>query len=119
MKFIIGIIALLFISACGSVPWNKQQYAGLNSVHFSWCKAEEGSTYLPCKVRIIDGKEQGSIDFKFQMPDGTILNFTADNVKAFEGQALRAEVEKAVAEQIGEVSPGLVDAILSAVTGVK
>jgi len=116
MRLIIAIIALVSVSACGAVPWNKQQYAGINSVKFEWCKID--GSYLPCHVRIIDGKEQGAIDFKFQMPDGTILNFAADNVKAFEGQRLRAEVEKAIAEQLGEVSPGLVDAILNAIGGV-
>jgi len=114
-KTILTIALSLILSGCvGAVPWNKQQYAGINYVQFEWC--ETSDSYMPCKVTIIDGKEQGAIDFSFQIDD-TILNFAADDVKAFTGQELRARVEQVVAEQLGDVGPGVVDAIIAAITG--
>ena len=104
---IVAITSLFFLSACaGAVPWNKQNYAGINYVHFKWCEAlaADGTTvFQPCEVTIIDGKEQGAIDFKFKMLDGTVLNFAAEDVAAFTGQEIRAEVERAVAEITGSV----------------
>jgi len=113
-KFVITAGILISMTACaGALPWNKQNYAGINSVHFKWCEA--GENYLPCDVEIINGKEYGAIEFKFAMPDGSILNFAADDVRAFEGQALRAEVEKLIVEQVGDVSKDVLDAIMSLV----
>jgi len=117
IKPLIFILAIVSLSACGAVPWNKQNYAGINEVSFSWCKANEGKTYVPCNVKIINGKENGAIEFSFEMPDGTILNFAADDVKAFPGQDIRAKVEIAVANQLGDVAPGVVDAIVKAIMG--
>lgn len=138
------IVAGLAVSlaACGAVPWNKQNYAGITSVEFDWCFEEEdisvsiaqrleGVTpeqvagilnalpvsWSPCKVKVIDGKEQSAIDFKFAMPDGTILNFAAEDVAAFEGQRIRGEVEKVVADQLGQAAPEVVDRIMDAITG--
>jgi len=112
LKLIIIAGMLISITACaGALPWNKQNYAGINSVHFKWCEA--GENYQPCDVEIINGKEYGAIEFKFEMPDGSILNFAADDVRAFAGQALRAEVEKLIAEQVGDVSKGVLDSIMS------
>lgn len=117
-KILVCILTTIVLSGCaGAVPWNKQNYAGINEVSFSWCKANDGKTYMPCNVKITNGKENGGIKFSFEMPDGTILNFSADDVRAFEGQSIRANVEKAIAEQLGDVAPGVVDAIIKAVTG--
>lgn len=118
IKILICILSVISLTACaGAVPWNKQNYAGINEVSFSWCKANEGKTYVPCNVKIINGKENGAIEFSFEMPDGTILNFAADDVKAFPGQDIRAKVETAVANQLGNVAPGVVDAIVKAIMG--
>lgn len=110
-------MVISLIACAGAVPWNKQNYAGINEVSFSWCKADEGKIYVPCNVKITNGKENGNIKFAFEMSDGTILNFSAEDVKAFGGQNIRANVEKAVAEQLGDVAPGVVDAIITAITG--
>jgi len=119
MKHIlISILTVITLSGCaGALPWNKQNYAGINEVSFSWCKANDGATYMPCNVKITNGKENGGIKFAFEMPDGTILNFSADDVKAFEGQNIRAKVEKAIAEQLGDVAPEVAEAIIKAITG--
>ncbi len=119
MKYIlISILTTITLSGCaGALPWNKQNYAGINEVSFSWCKANDGATYMPCNVKITNGKENGNIKFAFEMSDGTILNFSAEDVKAFRGQDIRAKVEIAIAEQLGNVAPSVVDAIVKAITG--
>ena len=114
------MIGLVFaVSGCaGALPWNKQNYAGINEVHFKWCENDKTGEFMACDVMIIDAKENGTIDFKFSMPDGTILNFAADDVKAFEGQAIRAGVEQAIVEQFGNVAPEIIDKIMSRIAGV-
>jgi len=110
---------MLILSACaGAVPWNMQNYAGINKITFSWCKAADGNEYLPCNVTIINGKENGAVDFKFETSDGSILNFAADDVKAFEGQDIRARVESLIAEKGFEVAPEIVDTIIKAMGGI-
>lgn len=110
--------AVLVLSGCaGALPWNKQNYAGINEVHFKWCENDQTGDYMACDVLIIDAKENGAIQFKFTMPDGTVLEFAADDVKAFPGQALRADVEKAIAKQFGDIAPEVMDALLKAILG--
>lgn len=104
-------LSAMLMGCAGAVPWNKQQFAGLTWAALSNC------TDASCEFLVVDGKESGAIDFKVKFASGTIMNFAADDVRAFDGQALRAEVEKIVAEQAGDAAPGIVDAILDAVTG--
>ena len=110
MKKVFAIVALsLLLGACAGLQGN----AGLNRVEFDW--NEDGK---PKAVRIIDGKEASAIQFSFQMPDGTILNFAAEEVRAFRGQEIRAEVEKALFEALGEAAnSSLVDVIVKALGG--
>lgn len=102
-------LAVLLAGCAGAMPWNKQQYAGLTVAKLEKC------SQTSCSFVVYDGKESGAIDFKVKFADGTVMNFAADDVKAFEGQAIRGDVEKMVAEQFGDVAPGLVDAIINAV----
>lgn len=119
MNLIICTMFLFSLTACaGALPWNKQNYAGINEITFSWCKADNGNEYLPCDVRIINGKENGAIDFKFETSDGSILNFAADDVKAFEGQNIRAKLEGLIAEKGFEIAPDIMDVIINAMGGI-
>ena len=119
MKNILLIAFLsLGLTACGAVPWNDQENAGLTDMHIYWGYDEANQIVYPSEIRVTDGKEAGEIDLKFQMQDGTVLNFNGTEIRAFEGQALRAEVERVIAEQVGDVAPGVVDAIIGAITGV-
>jgi len=112
-KIIVIVATALMLAGCS--VGGHQEFAGINKVSFDWCKVD--GQMLPCEVRIIDGKEQGAIDFSFQMPDGTILNFAADNVKAFRGQELRAAVDKALIEAYGEALPSVAESIVKALSG--
>ncbi len=97
--------ALILSGCAGALPWNKQGYAGLSQVHFKWCKvenAEGGTAREPCEVIVTDGKESGIIDFKFSAGD-SVLNFYAEDVEAFEGQRIRADVEGQVIEATTDI----------------
>ena len=111
----------VLLSACaGAVPWNNQNNAGIVEIEIGYKKvsdAEGNEGYQIDKANIVDGKENGAVQVKFTLPDGTIFNYAADDVKAFDGQALRADVEKALSEQLGTVAPGVVDSVISAITG--
>lgn len=138
------LIPVLALAACSGPLAGKQQYAGITSVEFNSCFEEEvisqtlvdkiqveGVTgeqltsilnalpvsWAPCSVKIVDGKEQGAIDFKFAFPDGSVMSFAADDVSAFEGQRIRGEVDKIVAQELGRAAPEVTNAIMDAITG--
>lgn len=114
---LIAVLSLGLAGCAGALPWNDQENAGLTDVTFYWGYDSDNQTVYPREVRITDGKEAGTIDFKFNMPDGTILNFTGTDVRAFEGQRLRAELEAAVAAEFGDVSKAFMDGLMTVVTG--
>lgn len=122
LRLILLVCMALTLSACaGAIPWNKQNNAGLSDVRVDWTEVEQadgqGQGTAVTGFRVIDGKERGAVSFEVEFSDGTVLNYASTDEKAFEGQALRADIEKVIAEQIGEVGPGVVDAILKAATG--
>ena len=109
-------MAAIILSGCaGAVPWNKQNYAGVEewSVEYVIADGESGLK----RVHYINAKEAAASEIKIALNDGTILNFAGDGITAFQGQAIRADVEKAVAEQLGDVSPEIVNSIIDAITG--
>lgn len=113
-------IGLLFtLSACaGAVPWNKQNYAGIQYIEVRTgqaCQVLEITVEGECTVTVIDGKENGSIDIKTVQADGTTTNIKATDSKAFEGQAQRAGVEKDIS---GDVT-GIVEKGLDAAANLK
>lgn len=100
----------IILSGCGVT-----NYAGLARFDIDWCEA--GERFQICRVRVIEGKEKASIKVTVTFPDGSTLIYEATDVKSFEGQALRADVQRALVEQLGEVAPGVVDAIVKAILG--
>lgn len=118
------ILAVLLGGCAGAVPWNKQNYAGITSWDFNYCKVDvkadaDGSYSLSedekiCGVEVIDGKERGSVQLDFILPDGTIMNYLANDEVAFEGQRIRAEVETAVADALAATLPALVETAIKA-----
>lgn len=99
---LVAAVLLLTLGACaGAVPWNKQNYAGIQYIQVKTgqaCQVLEVSVKGDCTVTVIDGKENGSIDIKTVQADGTTTNIKATDAKAFDGQAQRADVEKAVSK---------------------
>lgn len=121
MKIAAVLAAALMLPACaGGWIGGPQQHAGIETlrVKYELATLADGSESPYIKdVYYRSGKETNMAQLVFELPDGTKLNFDTDLAKAFEGQALRAEVERVVAEQVGDVAPGVVDAIIKALTG--
>ncbi len=108
-------LGLLSLSACGSLGMNKQQYAGITHWQVSGNQTVEG-TWQVTDVSYTNGKEEDESEIAISLNGGeTILNFSGAGIKAFDGQALRAEVDKVVMETIGETVPGLTEAIIEAI----
>lgn len=109
----IGLVMLSLSGCAGAVPWNKQNYAGVEewSVEYVVADGESGLKL----VHYINAKEAAASEIKIVLNDGTILNFAGDGITAFQGQAIRADVEKAVAEQLGDVSPEIVNSIIDGI----
>ncbi|MEE9395243.1 MAG: hypothetical protein V3W41_22350 [Planctomycetota bacterium] len=118
LKLMAAALVALALNACaGAVPWNPQGHAGMTEVAVKWCG--EGADRAACKFKVMDGKEKGQVSFEVEFtPDGTIMNYAATDEKAFEGQAIRADVEKAVAAEVTKAMPSIVDAVKAAIAGV-
>jgi len=117
MKNILMVVAMSsLLGACaGGLPWGPQQEAGIETLRIEYGKQDNGKLVID-KVFYRSGKETQKAALVFELPDGTKLNFDTEDARAFEGQALRARVEEVVLEQVGNVAPGVVDAIVGALT---
>lgn len=114
----LSLVLCLALSACGAVPWNKQNYAGIEEWRVRYSLAEDGN-YQVKDVHYINGKEANGSEVHLALGDGSILKFTGDGVKAFEGQKIRGEVEQVVAEKLGEaIDSPAVQAIVNSIMGV-
>ena len=109
--------ALVLLTGCaGAVPWNPQGYSGVNMVEAEFVVADGQSE--PKSIKVVGGKEQEAVSFKATLPDGTVVDYSASGVKAFDGQKLRAAVEDAVSDDVRAVAPGIVESVVKAVTRV-
>lgn len=91
---------------------NPQQYAGLSDVNVKWCQT--GTDYKLCSLGFTDGKGRGNTSVDVSFPDGARVVYTTDN-EAVDTQKLRADVEKALIEQLGTATPKVVSAVTTAV----
>lgn len=120
MRIVIIAALALLLGGC-SVFDSKQEYAGVTSWDFNYCKVDIDDATEDqkiCGVEVLDGKERGSVQLDFVLPDGTIMNYLANDEAAFEGQRIRAEVEKAFADAIANTLPSMVDAAIKALVPV-
>lgn len=92
--------------------------AGLNVVEFEELECSETTGLCgPTDFRLIGGKEQQNISISMRHPEtgNVVMEYSATGVEAFEGQAIRAEVEQALADADVEASQALVDSIVGLV----
>ena len=104
--------AVLLAGCAGAVPGNPQGFAGINK---GTIRFVDGS---PSLIEVWGGKEQSSVELSGTLPDGTAFTYSATDTKAFDGVKARAAVEAAVAAEVGDTLPGLVDAIMDALLGL-
>ena len=94
---------MLFLAGCAGT--SSQQYGGQTVGEYS---GADGTT-----IRIISAREADNVEFDIDLSKGK-ASYKASGVKAFEGQAIRADVEKVLTEEYGEALPSVVDGILKA-----
>lgn len=111
MRYLIAFLGLLTIGGCST-----QQYAGLTSLEVTMKPKCDGPTLAECAatIKYIDGKEKANVATDVDLTKGHFA-YTASDVKAFDGQALRAAVDKALIETAGQTIPQVADAIVRAV----
>ena len=115
---LVAVVSLISAGCAGVNPFdNPQGYSGINEVeaNFQVPEGERGPTW----IRVVGGKEETDVAFSFVLPDGTEFSYSATGVKAFEGAALRAAVEKAISSDVKESIPGIVDGVVSSILGVR
>lgn len=119
-RWVWGLIAasliLLAMTGCATLGAESAQgRAGVTDVEVRWCERADGSDRYLCGARWVDGKERQDVSLTLDLPDGGKLRYAASGVAAFDGQRLRAEVERALVEQVGAAAPAAVDAIMRAI----
>ena len=103
-SIIAAATAIVLLSACGTA----NQYSGVN-----YAKAEFAESGQLRDLVFAGGKESGEVSLEVELPQLGKAKFIGKDVKAFDGQAVRAAVEKAQAEVLGEVAPHLTNAIMA------
>lgn len=115
MRLLLVCAMALVLTACaGSANiWghNPQSYSGVNYVTFEY-PTEAGAI----TGTLYGGKEQDTVSITVLHPSGVEVTYSASGAKAFEGQEIRAAVEKAVSQDAKEAMPGIVDTITKAIT---
>jgi hypothetical protein len=111
LTLIAPLLLALALSACA------QDRAGLTVAEVSWCPGPDGQAII-CGAKLTDGKERQDVELSVMLPDGGGVDYKARAVKAFDGQRIRAAVHAALIRELGQATPGLVDAIVAAVAGV-
>ncbi len=112
-------IALLFLlagllTACaGAIPWNEQNSSGVDK--FSVKYFENGNTE---EISFTSGKEKASVEIRYETPDGTKASYKATDIKAFDGQLIRGDVEKSVSKGAVDVSPQITKTLTDGVKGL-
>jgi hypothetical protein len=122
MRSIFLALLLIGLAGCAAVPWGPQQNAGLTNVKLDGCGAEEGiDGQMFCGIRVVDGKEKSNVSVRVSKgADGTFTaSYEAKDVQAFGGQAIRAEVEAAVAAALTAALPEIAKVMAGALAPAR
>ena len=116
-KLVAALGLALLLGACTQNAFdNTQTRAGITDVSVEFCAigpANAPTSYVPCQIGYVDGKERTDVRLTADLGKG-IIEYEAGSSLAFDGQAARAGVEKALADAQVEATGALVDAILDA-----
>ncbi len=108
---LLAVLVAFAMSGC-TTPESVDQ-AGLSDWRVEF--TEDGR---PKSIRIKDGKEKADVTFKVDLQTGK-AEYSATDVKAFDGQALAAELAKVQANEQGqtlrEIAPQAIPAIVDLV----
>lgn len=108
------IAAIVVLAGCAAGP---QEGSGQTVVKLTLDAAGN-----PTGLDLRDGKERGHVKASAKIGEKLDVKYEASDVRAFDGQALRARLEEIVAREIGatwrETAPGIVDALTRAAIDV-
>jgi len=105
---------ILFLAACGAIPGNEQVNAGITHATVKVCQKKDGGVFV-CAAEIIDGKEKQNVSLVIKNPVGWQVEYSANGVRAFEGQKIRGAVEDAISDDLKAAAPGIVDSVMGAI----
>ena len=121
----VPFVLVLGLSACASaIPWDTpyaQNYAGITAwrvTPLTDCAPDVAICY---DLEVVDGKEKSEVTFEIDRDPATgviHVKYQAGGVKAFVGQDIRGEVEKAQMKTLGKIIPELTKAIIDALVGL-
>ena len=103
MRLALVLFVPMLLVACASPD------AGITRASLAFPSCD--GTNLP-KFELVNGKEYGSVAMDAKLPTGAEFHYRASAVSAFDGQRVRAEVEKAVAKELGDLAPSLLPRIM-------
>jgi len=95
-----------------TVDWNPQQYSGLSVWRIDYDK--DGKIK---DVSVIDGKAKQNVRLNItkHQDQSITFSYSATGIQAFEGQAIRADVESGIVDATKEVSGEILKTIIEAV----
>ena len=110
-NILIPMLCLMMMSACSLLSGTGDD--GKFRVTMEAC---EGSTIATgvCKFEVVDATEHSKKNFATDWSAETGMDYNAEGVKAFEGQRIRGDVEKAAVKAFGDAAPSAIDVFLKA-----
>ena len=115
MKYLLTLLAVLILSGCQMLGGSQQETSGQTVWNIETDVTDKGEPYIS-NVNVQDGKEKSDVKVEYvPTEDGKVNKFVyeAESVKAFQGQALRADVDKSQAEafvdSLEAVMPGVTE----------
>ena len=115
-----AITILPFLAACAATPegLTRADTAGITSVKVEVCYDSANQQPYPCLIEWQDGKVKEAVVLSFRYGDIS-FSYSANGVTQPENvMRARAAVHAAMVKAQGEVIPGVVDAVTSAVVRV-
>lgn len=112
MKYLLALMVLtLGLSGCNYLSTQPEQYGGI--VHFSIDYDETGRLE---EITVYDGKERGGVSIDIDNAEtGATISVGGQQVSAFDGQAIRAELEKVLAENRISLPAEIINSLVGAI----
>ena len=114
MKILLSVLSLILLAAC-AIPAGDggKTRASVEALKFD----EAGRVTQKCSAVLIDGKDRENVSFSGEICGG-FVHYEADKSVGSTGQAIEAEVAKALNETMGKSLPEMTAAVTRGVLGV-
>lgn len=113
MPAFVGMTVIAMLTGCASV-----QDAGRSE--YSIAPIEAGGKTICCAVSVVSGREIGHVRAELkQTAAGPEVKFSAQSIKAFEGQAIAADVAAQALDTVRDTLPAVVQQAVRAALGTE